>query len=458
MHNKLKVSVTALCVAITASQVAHGGLFAVDTGDTAGNYLAENGFFAAWYQDTHGRTLDLCLSKNLSSRVPSTPGAPSYMCSLLPNPGIFDDAQPLVFPTNFPDEAFWFTADAEIVDAASGIDLSYGSALEAAFGGDVPAPNDQISFARVRIRVDVPSIGTYTVTHPYGVEIFEVTAEDFDTDGDRAINMTRDIGIGVPLTYTGALAGDVGPFLRSVNGPYTETDPDTGAADTFIGDPNVLEPVTGSPFNTNYIRIEGPGGIDLSTDVFAISGKLSTVVRPTPAMVERATYSRSDDSQGIVSAQQDVFVSAPPPPGKADYLDANGDEVVMSEADSTGHWYGQSTLNPSVPATITVTADNSLAIASSTVTTVASPLVDHVVIQKAEYSLSSGTLTVHASSSDEMTIPTLSVHNSDGDLIAPLSGGVMKTLTTNITPIPPAAITVSSSNGGSDTEEVIILP
>jgi hypothetical protein len=66
----------------------------------------------AWYQDSHGRTLDLCLTKAVSSRVAGAPGAPSYMCTLLPTPGVFDDTQPIVFPTNFPDEAFWFTADA----------------------------------------------------------------------------------------------------------------------------------------------------------------------------------------------------------------------------------------------------------------------------------------------------------------------------------------------------------
>lgn len=79
---------------------------------------------------------------------------------------MFDDTQPIVFPTNFPDEAFWFTADAAIVDATRGIDLSYGTAIEAAFAAEEPVDGDQVSFARVRIRVDVPTAGTYVVTHP----------------------------------------------------------------------------------------------------------------------------------------------------------------------------------------------------------------------------------------------------------------------------------------------------
>lgn len=72
-------------------------------------------------------------------------------------------------------------------------------------------------------------------------------------------------------------------------------------------------PSTGSPFNTNFVRIEGPGGIDLRTELFSISGKLSTVALPTPLMPQRSTYSRHTEN-GNLRAQQDIFVMAPPPP------------------------------------------------------------------------------------------------------------------------------------------------
>jgi hypothetical protein len=172
MHPLLSKTAIALAVTALAQGVAQAALFAVDPGP----YLPANGSFAAWYQDTHGRTLDLCLSKAVSSRAPVAPGAPSYMCTLLPTPGVFDDAQPIVFPSNFPDETFWFTADAAIVDAARGIDLSFGTAIEAAFAAEEPIEGDQLSFARVRIRVDVPVAGTYVITHPYGVDVFDVPA------------------------------------------------------------------------------------------------------------------------------------------------------------------------------------------------------------------------------------------------------------------------------------------
>lgn len=447
MHPLLSKTAAVLVVSALAQGISQAALFAVD----AGPYTPANGGFAAWYQDSHGRTLDLCLSKAVSSRVPGTPGAPTYMCNLLPTPGVFDDAQPVVFPANFPDEAFWFTADAAIVDAARGINLSYGSAIEAAFAAGEPIEGDQISFARVRIRVDVPTAGTYVITHPYGIEVFNI-----DTPGRRAINMTRDIGIGAPKTYDGALKGDVGPFLRSVNGPYTETNPVSGGAEQFIGDPNLNEAVTGSPFNTNYIHIEGPGGLDLRSSVFAISGKLSAVVRPTPLITQRSTYSRKQGASAPI-AQQDVFVLAPPPPATV-ALSSSTPALKLNEADTTGNWYVQSSVNPILPTTLQITADNHLAIASSTPTTLPMALTDLVVIQSAEYSLSSGQLTLVATTSDETSPPALTATSGTGAAIGALSGsGAVKTLATGISPIPPAKVRVTSSNGGSDTEEVVIV-
>lgn len=447
MHPLLSKTATVLVVSALAQGIAQAALFAVDPGP----YAPANGGFASWYQDTHGRTLDLCLSKALSSRVPSTPGAPSYMCSLLPTPGVFDDTQPIVFPSNFPDEAFWFTGETTLVDAARGIDLTYVSAIEAAFAAEEPVEGDQVSFARIRIRVDVPTAGTYVITHPYGVDVFNI-----DTPGRRAINMTRDIGIGTPKTYDGALKGDIGPFLRSVNGPYTETNPVSGAAEQFVGDPNLNEAVTGSPFNTNYVRIEGPNGLDLRSTTFAVSGKLSTVVRPTPMITQRSTYSRKAGTSAPV-AQQDVFVLAPPAPGTV-AVTSFTPVLNMTEANSTGAWYAQSSANPTVPSVLQVTADNHLAIASSTPTTLPMTLTDLVVIQSAQYSLSSGQLTVVASTSDETSPPVLTATSGSGAAIGALSGdGAVKSLATGISPIPPAKVHVTSSNGGSDTEEVVIV-
>lgn len=462
MHNRLSLLASSILLASISGGTAQAALYAVDPGVPGERpYPLDSGNktgYAAWYQDTHGRTLDLCLSKAVSSRAAPTPGAPAYMCILNPAPGEFDDTQPIVFPTNYPDETFWFAADGAITDAASGIDLNYGAAIEAAFNGEV-ADGHQLSFARIRIRVDVPAPGVYTVTHPYGVDVFNVTPEEFaDTGGTRAINMTRDIGIGPAGDYTGALKGDIGPFLRSVNGPYAENNPETGQQEKYIGDPNIEERVTGSPFNTNYLRIQGPNGIDTRSDTFSVSGKLSAVDLPAPALVQRATYSRGNTPEGVV-AYQDVFTMAPPPPGTATFLDSAGTTVTMTEANSTGSWYGQSTVNPTIPALLQVTVDNHVAIPTLHVpTTVPVPLTDLVTINKAEYSRGSGRLTIEASTSDRTMPPNLTAYaGRSGALIGELSGGADKSLSPNAGTVPPATIRVTSANGGSDTEEVVIV-
>ena len=48
---------------------------------------------------------------------------------------------------------------------------------------------------------------------------------------------------------------------------------------------------------------------------------------------------------------------------------------------------------------------------------------------------------------------------ANGTLIGNLSGnGAVKTLSTTLSPIPPAKVQVTSANGGSDTEDVVLVP
>jgi hypothetical protein len=263
-HGKTTLAATMASLLLGAAPASWAALNAVDTPP----YLAANGFFPAWYQDTNGLGLDLCLSTAAS---PNPAAAGGLMCVLVPNPGIYDPAYATCFPGqcagvtlppgqiyNFPDESFYATADAII--NANGVVLNYVSAVEAAFGTGLPTANDQITFARIRVRVTLPAgspVGTYTITHPFGVETANVA-----NAGVKVINLTRDIGV-APGIFSGALAGDIGPFLRraaSAGGaasPFIESvNPETGQTEQFIGDPNVLPFATGSPFGTNFVRIE----------------------------------------------------------------------------------------------------------------------------------------------------------------------------------------------------------
>ncbi len=451
MKMRTQMLVTALGLAALAG-TSQAALQAVDPGP----YTAATGFFPLYYSDGRNReplSLDLCLSKAQSSRAPGVPGAPSYMCTLLPLPEIFDDALPIVFPVNFPDESFWFTADAAVV--GGGVDLQYGAALEAAFGGGVPAAGDQISFARIRIRADVTQTGTYTVTHPYGVETFVVTA----IGAGREINMTRDIGIGAPGDFTGALAGDVGPFLRGLNGPYVEVNPDTGALETFVGDPNILEPVRGSPNRTNFVRVEGPNGV-LTQRQFAVSGRIWDGQRPTNVAAERSTYRRAFVGASFdVETGIDTFANTP---------DSNTAEVCYQrtldlaclpmETDGAGRFFLQDaalppTSNP--PPYVIFTATDTLAAPATTPTRLASALVDSISITRADYDRATGTLVVEATSSDEVVVPQLGVVGFGTMNVIAGSANAQRLRVTGLTE-PPALVTVFSSAGGRDVEPVVV--
>jgi hypothetical protein len=166
------------------------------------------------------------------------------------------------------------------IPAAGSADLVL--AIEAAFaGGDVVA-GDQISFARVRIRVDTPVAGDYRVTHPYGVRIFRDVGV-----GTRAINFTEDIGLGAPGNFRGALEGRIGPFLRWDTG-FPVTFPEFPGME-FVGDPAIDHTVTGSPFGTNFFRVEadtdGNGTFETliaETNLFSVMGKIFAGALPIP--------------------------------------------------------------------------------------------------------------------------------------------------------------------------------
>lgn len=182
------------------------------------------------------------------------------------DPG-YDQSQPLTIPGNFPEEAFWWSAEASMT-LNGGAEARLVLAQEAAFGGDGSvAAGQQNAFSRVRIRIDdaVPG-GTYTVTHPYGK--LEVTADD-----RGRVRFTEDIGcLQQPCTWDEPTEGKIGPFLR-----WSGNDAPAGT----IGDPNVPHAVVGSPNNTNYFRIKGPNPtgtiVAKRTSLFSVMGQIATL-------------------------------------------------------------------------------------------------------------------------------------------------------------------------------------
>jgi len=410
----LLVFVAALMI-FASAQTSQAILNAVDPGP----YVAAFGNFPQWYQDTSAIALDLCLSPAVGPNGPQ--------CVLLPDPG-FDPALPILFPTNFPSESFYFVADA-LVSGPGVTLLRYVAALEAAFASGDVVDGQQIVFARIRITGSVTTPGTYIVTHPYGEEVFEVPAI-----GNRAIAFTRDIGIG---TFAGPLKGDIGPFLRASTGLITV------GTEQFIGDPNVPQSVVGSPLGTNFLSVQGPLGT-IQTDQFTLAGKISAVVLPTPLIIDRTTY-----SSNATQTQIDVFaISAPT---AALTFDVTGATGVPMGGDAIGRFFGQALVPPATLGPVTITAVN-----PGNTTTISLPtgLTDLVFITRAEYSLATGTLVIEASSSDETALPTL---NYGASPLIPGATPPLQSISVGLA-IPPVTVTVTSAAGGSDTEDVIILP
>jgi hypothetical protein len=243
--------------------------------------------FPMWYQDDQGLRLALCLDTNglCLAEIPNTSLPPSVTDALI----------------NFPGEAFWWSAEAEINRGIGG-KVRLILAKEAAFTTENATIGNQISFSRIRIRIDnLTPNASYTITHPYGSVTLTADGNGdvaFDApaggDGtvmasgpgsggggggnpDGEIDTTEDIGIG-PSDFRAALNGRFSTYLRW--DPAVAPAAPTG----YIGDPNVLHTVTGSPNNTNFFRVVGPNvggpGINsIETNLFSVQGKLQPQTR-----------------------------------------------------------------------------------------------------------------------------------------------------------------------------------
>jgi hypothetical protein len=154
-------------------------------------------------------------------------------------------------PGNFPDEFFYQSASADSLTSAGGNKVLAEFDLEGAFANGPVARGDQIVCSRIRYKIvdGLQPDTDYKITQPYGTDTVhtDATATGFF--------VTQDVGV-TPGDFTQALKGRVGPFLQWAPNPNNPADvPPTG----YIGDGVTPHTVTGSPLNTNFVRIQGPG-------------------------------------------------------------------------------------------------------------------------------------------------------------------------------------------------------
>src|SRR5437764_5872848 len=256
------IALLTMTFSLPASTPAHAALGAVGPLDPATS-------FPFWYQDARGLRLGYCFDP-----------VNCFLGAQLPDP-----TKPPSVPNNFPAEMFYWDADASM-PTNNGGQAFMRLGLEAAF---LPGPGvvdgDQVTFGRIRFRLDNLQAGaTYTITHPYGVDTFVAQSAL-----RRGINATTDVGC-VPKA-----AGVACDFTLALNSPILERfltwDPAVAPAPPagFIGNFSVPHRVTGSPLGTNFFRVVGPNvggpGVDsIETDQFQVSGQIPGVeVRASPA-------------------------------------------------------------------------------------------------------------------------------------------------------------------------------
>lgn len=399
--------------------------------------IDETNGFPLWYQDTNGTRLELCVD----------PGDANCIMGDIPTPG-----QPVSFPDNFPDEAFWSVADSSI-DAGGGDKALLVTAVEAAFGGPGSvARGQQISFGRVRVRVSgLVDNADYKVTHPYGVDTFTAEAGAF-----KGINDTQDVGSLTPTgTFDETLAARSAPFLK-----WT-----TGAPAGYLGDAVTPHAVTGSPYATNFFRVEGPAGsftgsTELCADAslgasptatddciesnqFTVQGKIAT---RGGVQVVKAYY--ADSGTGHM---MDLFAYSTP--GQKLVVSGTGVSQTPMREDSggNGRYYARVYADGAPPPDLKVTNTSD---SPHSVDHVEQSLFgDKVHIDSAVYSNDTHELSITAQSGDATA--TLAVEGFTGGTptVGP-SGSV--TWTFADLPIPPDEVTVTSGKGGVDVEDVVI--
>ncbi len=227
--------------------------------------------FPTWYQDAAGNRVEMCADPADAN------------CVLAPSV-TFNPGDPVTFPGNFPDEAFYALADSSLITTPGCAGTAPGRAsvrlaLEGAFatpnGG--AAPGQQLVFGRIRVKVTsglCPNT-TYQFRHPFGVETFTTNA----LGGVPANVGTEDVGClargPLPCDFTKATASRV--FGTAANG-FLRWDPAANppAPAGYLGDGATPHTITGGTAGNTFDILNGAGGdLGLSTNQFVVAGKLA---------------------------------------------------------------------------------------------------------------------------------------------------------------------------------------
>jgi hypothetical protein len=318
-----------------------------------------------------------------------------------------------------------------VVDVASG-GLGYVAALEATFANEAVQEGDQVVFGRVRFDLDLPSGGTYKVTHPYGVDTFNVS--EAEADGFRYV---EDI-TPAPGNFALAMKSRINPFLIREGGIITDAN-----GNKYVGDPAEETRVTGSPFDTNYFKVEqlnadGTTTVIGETDLFGLMGKVST---NSGVNAGKAIINESAAGKFL-----DVFASSDS--GDVITVEGAGFEKTTLQSEAGRYSARIPLTGTDTPTTVKVTNESDVPVASKTIT-----VTDEVVVSGAVYDTGTDMLTVTASSTDKIEPPVLTLDGltaTDGSAITVGADGTAQ-ISLQAAPV---NVKVTSTAGGADMAPV----
>jgi len=322
--------------------------------------------FPLWYQDSNGRKLELCLEQqktradNQASFLPCLTAAPIL-------------TRPISFPSNLGLEAFyWVAVGSGTFNSSDGSlgDMLVVMAHEMTFPNFIVTDGQQMVFARIRLRLNLPVPGTYRVTHPFGTRDYLITT----TGAGREINQTQDVGILTTLDFTASLAdapapAPSAPLLPSINegvvnntgasiGPYLGA---AGALPIFDTDGNlylsnpgtdlvpILTPIEPGLNGVDYFEVEL---LDPPAGFFLNAAASSQVVRLTGFQVAGKFF--NDGPNLPPTAVDDTAITQT---GRSVLIDAVANDLDVREIDLNDPF------NPANPANTNVHGINDQAVA-----------------------------------------------------------------------------------------------
>jgi hypothetical protein len=417
---------TRTLLALMAAMTAHPALAALQDRGPQDPTLV----FPQWYRDSNGTAVGLCTSQ---AQSPNPIAGLKPMCF----PATTD---PTGFAGNLGPELFYNDLTVTVGKGGGGFSMKYLAALEATYLPlGQPVHGTETTFARIRVVASTTVGGTYTVTHPFGVEVFPNVPV-----GVRAIFFTADVPLGPALDFDTALTGRVGPFIEwdVINAGESLT----VGAQSFLGDPNYSHTYKGSPFGTNYVRVDGPPGSNLDgagndfivEPLGVVVGQRWTAPIPTKFQIQKAVYSRN-----AVTNSVDVWATSAALQ-KLVLTGAGMPSLQLLEF-TPGTYYGHVEFSAAVvpPPSITVTNMTSVPVASLTV-----GLPDQLDAVT-NYNPATRVMSVNASSSD-LSPGVLSVLGTPGGLMT--AGAAPGTYTfSGLLPLgvePPMQVRVESNAGG----------